>query len=136
MDIDKFSSQHCNMVYFRMGVHVAIIPHEQIRRDNHARLSELFLENEQDRDPVVVRVEERCSGESLTDGQCTKPSIARGATQGHAHRKSACHLRLRASAQAQVRWIPPVLQKHGKRRPQQSCTVPTARTEATLEGRR
>ena len=43
LDVDKFPSQHCTIVYFRTRLHVGIIPKEQISRDMHQRLSELFL---------------------------------------------------------------------------------------------
>ena len=61
-----------------------IIPHEQISGDLHQRFSELcnlntqeilniltrsLLDHEQDGEPVVLRDEERFSGECLTDGK-------------------------------------------------------------------
>ena len=66
-----------------MRVHVGI-PNEQIRRDLHQRVSELFLckyagysehpdwqssEHEQDEDPVILRDEETIPRKGLADGE-------------------------------------------------------------------
>ena len=40
---DTFPSQHCKLVYFRTRLHVDITPNEQISRDLHQRLPELFF---------------------------------------------------------------------------------------------
>ena len=97
------------MVYFRTGLHVGIIPNEQISRytcisgcQNYSFsntqdilniLTGSFLENEWDGEPAILRDEERCSGECLTDGEW-KNHLLLGASWEHVHSNCACLLRL------------------------------------------
>ena len=83
--ICQIFSRHCNLVNFRTRLHVGIVPTEQISRDLHQRLSDLFLleyagptehiltgslvDNEKHGEPIMTRNEEHFSDEGLIDGE-------------------------------------------------------------------
>ena len=107
-EFDKFPCQHCNLVYFRSGLHVGIIPHQQISRDLHQKLSELFLlehaaHSEHPFWKSSFALQTSTSQRMPDRWHMEEPSIVRGALGERAQSKRCMSSQTQSSAQAQVR---------------------------------